>query len=82
MTTLDMLTQRNADFAAHRFVAGLPMMPILITMVIGYVDHTNLLGLDPGEFLAIRTIGGRTTPAALQTMGAQCDSPDSRSKSL
>ncbi len=72
MTTLDTLTQRNADFAAHRFVVGLPMMPTLRTMIIGCVDPrvdpANLLGLDPGEALVIRNIGGRITPAALQTM--------------
>lgn len=73
MTTLDTLTQRNADFAAHRFVAGLPMMPTLRTMIIGCVDPrvdpANLLGIDPGEALVIRNIGGRITPATLQTMG-------------
>ena len=72
MTTLDTLTKRNSDFAAHRFVAGLPMMPTLRTMVIGCVDPrvdpAHLLGLDPGEALVIRNIGGRITPATLQTM--------------
>jgi carbonic anhydrase len=73
MTTLDTLTKRNSDFAAHRFVAGLPMMPTLRTMVIGCVDPrvdpAHLLGLDPGEAIVIRNIGGRITPATLQTMG-------------
>lgn len=73
MTTLDTLTQRNADFAAHRFVAGLTMMPKLRTMIIGCVDPrvdpANLLGLDPGEAIVIRNIGGRITPGTLQTMG-------------
>ncbi len=72
MTTLNTLTQRNSDFAAHRFVAGLPMMPTLRTMIIGCVDPrvdpTHLLGLDPGEAIVIRNIGGRITPATLQTM--------------
>ena len=72
MTTLDTLTQRNSDFAAHRFVVGLPMMPTLRTMIIGCVDPrvdpSHLLGLDSGEALVIRNIGGRITPAALQTM--------------
>ncbi len=73
MTTLDTLTQRNADFAAHRFIEGLPMMPKLRTMIIGCVDPrvdpANLLGLEPGEAIVIRNIGGRITPATLQTMG-------------
>ncbi len=72
MTSLDTLTQRNSDFAAHRFVANLPMMPTLRTMIIGCVDPrvdpAHLLGLDSGEALVIRNIGGRITPATLQTM--------------
>jgi carbonic anhydrase len=72
MTTLDTLTKRNSDFAAHRFVAGLTMMPTLRTLVIGCVDPrvdpAHLLGLDPGEAIVIRNIGGRITPATLQTM--------------
>jgi carbonic anhydrase len=72
MTTLDTLAKRNSDFAAHRFVAGLTMMPTLRTMVIGCVDPrvdpAHLLGLDPGEAIVIRNIGGRITPATLQTM--------------
>ena len=72
MTTLETLTKRNSDFAAHRFVAGLPMMPTLRTMVIGCVDPrvdpAHLLGLDPGEAIVIRNIGGRITPATVQTM--------------
>ena len=72
MTILDTLAKRNADFAAHRFVAGLPMMPTLRTMVIGCVDPrvdpAHLLGLDPGEALVLRNIGGRITPATVQTM--------------
>src|SRR5579859_6742702 len=73
MTTLDTLTKRNSDFAAHRFVAGLPMMPTLRTMVISCVDPrvdpAHLLGLEPGEALVLRNIGGRITPSALQAMG-------------
>jgi len=72
MTTLDTLIKRNSDFAAHRFVAGLPMMPTLRTMVIGCVDPrvdpAHLLGIDPGEAIVIRNIGGRITPATVQTM--------------
>jgi carbonic anhydrase len=72
MTTLDTLLKRNSDFAAHRFVAGLSMLPTLRTMVIGCVDPrvdpAHLLGLDPGEAIVIRNIGGRITPATVQTM--------------
>ena len=38
MTTIDILLQRNHDFAAHRFVAGLPMRPSLRTLIISCAD--------------------------------------------
>lgn len=72
MTTIDTLTERNSDFAAHRFVAGLPLMPTLRTMIIGCVDPrvdpAHVLGLDLGQAVVIRNIGGRITPTTLQTM--------------
>jgi carbonic anhydrase len=72
MDTIETLTKRNAQFAAHRFRVGLAMMPSLKTMIIGCadprVDPANVLGLEPGDAVVIRNIGGRTTPATLQTM--------------
>ena len=72
--TVTTLTARNADFAQHSFVPGASMMPGLNTMVIGCadprVDPAHVLGLASGEALVIRNIGGRFTPAALQTMAA------------
>src|SRR5579859_6947553 len=72
MTTLDILKQRNTDFAAHRFAAGLPLMPKLKTLIIGCadarVDPAHLLGLEPGEALVLRNIGGRITPGTLREM--------------
>ena len=69
MTTHDILTRRNADFAARRFAAGLSLMPTLKTVIIGCadarVDPAHLLGLEPGEALVLRNIGGRITPATL-----------------
>ena len=71
----DVLTEliaRNAGFAQHGFLPGAAMMPALNTMVIGCVDPrvdpAHVLGLASGEALVIRNIGGRYTPAALQTM--------------
>ncbi len=71
----DVLTElmaRNADFAQHGFLPGAAMLPALKTMVIGCVDPrvdpAHVLGLAAGEALVIRNIGGRYTPAALQTM--------------
>lgn len=72
MTTIDMLTERNQEFAAHRFT-HLPIIPKLKTMVISCadprVDPTHVLGLELGEALVIRNIGGRVTPATLQMIG-------------
>jgi carbonic anhydrase len=70
--TVTTLTARNADFAQHVFVPGASMMPALKTMVIGCVDPrvdpAHVLGLANGDALVIRNVGGRFTPAALQTM--------------
>jgi carbonic anhydrase len=73
MTTLDTLIERNQDFAAHHFLKDLSMMPTLRTMIIGCVDPrvdpANVFGLGPGEAIVIRNVGGRITPATLETMG-------------
>jgi carbonic anhydrase len=72
MDTIETLTERNAQFAAHRFRVGLAMMPSLKTMIIGCadprVDPAAVLGLKPGEAVVIRNVAGRITPATLQTM--------------
>lgn len=72
MTTIDTLTERNAEFAAHQFNAELSILPTLRTMVIGCgdprVDPAHVLGLALGDVVAIRNIGGRITPATLQMM--------------
>src|SRR5579864_3661138 len=71
-TTIDTLIARNGDFAAQRFQGGLSLMPSLKAIVIGCadprVDPAHVLGLDLGEAAIIRNIGGRITPATLQTM--------------
>jgi carbonic anhydrase len=67
------LTERNAEFAAHHFNADLSILPTLRTMVISCgdprVDPTHVLGLELGDVVAIRNIGGRITPATFQMMG-------------
>ena len=72
MSTVATLTQRNDDFAAHRFGASASLMPTLRTMIIGCadprVDPAHVLGLENGEAVVIRNIGGRITPATLQTV--------------
>lgn len=70
MTTLDTLTNRNQEFATHRFAANLPLMPTLRTLIISCadprVDPAHVLGLELGEALVLRNAGGRVTPATLQ----------------
>ena len=73
MSTIDTLIERNHDFAEQHFTSGLPLMPTLGTMVISCVDPrvdpAHLLGLEPGEALVLRNIGGRITPSTLQAIG-------------
>lgn len=72
MATIDTLRMRNQKFAQQHDLRGLPMMPKLRSMIIGCadprVDPANIFGLEPGDAAVIRNIGGRITPATLQTM--------------
>ncbi len=71
MTTFDTLLERNQNFASHEFAKELPLMPraMIIGCVDQRVDPAHVLGLDLGEAVVIRNVGGRITPATLQTMG-------------
>ena len=73
MTTFDILIERNQEFAAHQFPKDLPLMPTLRVIIIGCVDPrvdpAHVFGLGPGEAIVIRNVGGRITPATLDTMG-------------
>ena len=73
MTTFDTLIERNQEFAAHHFPKDLPLMPTLRAIIIGCVDPrvdpAHVFGLGPGEAIVIRNVGGRITPATLETMG-------------
>ena len=72
MAVIDVLAERNADFASHQFSPDLTISPTLKTMIIGCVDPrvdpTRVLGLELGEAVVIRNVGGRVTPATLKTM--------------
>jgi carbonic anhydrase len=72
MSMVDTLLERNHDFAEHRFVAGLPMLPSLRTVIVGCadprVDPVYILGLEPGEAVVVRNVGGRITPGTLQLL--------------
>ena len=72
MTTVEILAQRNADFAAHRFSRGLHLMPSLKTLILGCadprVDPAQIFGLDLGDAVVVRNLGGRVNPGTLQTL--------------
>ena len=72
MDTIQTIHERNKQFAAGEFKGGLAMAPRLRAMVIGCadprVDPANVLGLELGDAAVIRNVGGRITPATLQTM--------------
>jgi carbonic anhydrase len=72
MDAIETLVARNKQFAAHKLNGKLAMMPALKTMIIGCadprVDPADVFGLELGDAAVIRNIGGRITPATLQTM--------------
>jgi carbonic anhydrase len=79
MSILDHILARNKDFAAQQSSAGTLMpslpqaLPNVKAIVIGCadmrVDPAHVLGLEPGEAVVIRNIGGRITPGLLQQLG-------------
>ncbi len=78
MSILDSLLKRNKDFAAQQSAAGTLMpslpkvMPNLKATIIGCADPrvnpAQVLGLEPGEAVVIRNIGGRITPVLLEEL--------------
>jgi carbonic anhydrase len=79
MSTLDSLLARNKDFATRQAGAGrlMPSLPRALpnvkAIVIGCadmrVDPAHILGIEPGEAVVIRNIGGRVTPGLLEQLG-------------
>src|SRR6516164_8092500 len=65
------LVRRNAAFAATGAFAGLPFPTSDILQVLGCVDSrvdpSDVLGLELGEGVVMRNIGGRMTPATLRS---------------
>jgi carbonic anhydrase len=72
MGTIDTLLERNHEFATHRFVAGLSMRPTLQTIILSCadprVDPVYLFGLEPGEAVVLRNVGGRVVPGTVQLL--------------
>lgn len=71
MGALEELLDRNARFA-HGYDEELPPIPSLRTLIVACpdprVDPAQVLGLELGEAVVIRTAGGRVTPAVLQNL--------------
>jgi carbonic anhydrase len=67
----DDLVRRNAAFAATGAFAGLPFPTSDTLQVLGCVDSrvdpSDVLGLELGEGVVMRNIGGRITPATLRS---------------
>lgn len=78
MNNLDVLLDRNQRFAARQSAAGtlMPSLPVAVphlkAIVIGCadmrVDPADVLGLEPGEALVLRNIGGRVTPVLMEEL--------------
>ncbi|WP_213991509.1 carbonic anhydrase [Sodalis sp. dw_96] len=72
MNVIDTLLKRNKTFAATDFNAALNIVPSMKTMIIGCVDSrvdpADILGLQPGEAVVIRNVGGRIEPSTLHIM--------------
>src|SRR4051812_15024452 len=73
MTDFDALLQRNRDFAetdAKNAVPNIPFIPnrqlYVMTCIDPRVDPANILGLELGDAIVARNVGGRVTPAVLQ----------------
>ncbi len=78
MSTFDVLMQRNDAFAAEQTPETLmPSLPaalpkvraVIVTCADPRVDPAYLLGVELGEAVVLRNIGGRVTPGTLQMMG-------------
>jgi carbonic anhydrase len=79
MSHLDSLLERNNEFATQQSAGGTLMsslpeaLPHVKAIIIGCadmrVDPAHVLGIEPGEAVVIRNIGGRITPGLLEQLG-------------
>lgn len=72
MNTLDLMLKRNKEYAAP--APSLPQsLQTLKAVIIGCadmrVDPAHVLGIEPGEAVVMRNIGGRVTPGLLEEFG-------------
>jgi carbonic anhydrase len=79
VNNLDVMLQRNKQFAAQQSAAGTLMpslprsLPNVKAIIVGCadmrVDPAYVLGITPGEAVVMRNIGGRITPGLLEELG-------------
>ena len=79
MSNLDLMLERNKDFAARQSAAGTIMpslpqaLPNVRAIIIGCadmrVDPVHVFGIKPGEAVVMRNIGGRINPGLLEQLG-------------
>src|ERR1700755_2292243 len=75
MSHLDSLLPRNAAFAAGDVRHNTPRLPFLprkglyvITCIDPRTDPADFLGVEFGEAIVARAVGGRVTPAVIQDL--------------
>jgi carbonic anhydrase len=78
MNTFDQLLQRNKEFAAKQSAAGtlIPTLPKAMLKAKAFIiacadmrtDPAHVLGIQLGEAVVLRDIGGRITPGLLQQL--------------
>ncbi len=70
MTDTQTLIDRNRDFASSFNQGDLPLLPRLSTLVLtcldARVDPAHLLGLELGDAVVMRNIGGRVTEEVIE----------------
>lgn len=77
MDTFQTLIARNQQFAVRQAGTSMPSLsdalPLVRAVVIGCadmrVDPAYILGIEPGEAVVMRNIGGRITPGLLAQLG-------------
>jgi len=79
MNHFESMLQRNKDFAAQQSAAGTLMpslpqaLPNVKAIIIGCadmrVDPAHIFGIEPGEAVMMRNIGGRITPGLVEQLG-------------
>ncbi len=79
MSNLDDLLRNNARFAATDAKERVPAIPFvpnkqvyILTCIDPRVDPAQVFGLELGDAIVARTVGGRVTPAVIQDLAWIC----------